>query len=81
MTDRRFDPTRRCRPPEEWSACDRATWSKACARGSILKGSGPAAKWSPPTRRAREKAYGRFLNYLDETGRLDAGVGLGPVIN
>ena len=64
MVDRRFDPDRRCMPSAEWPAKDSAAWTAVFRKGSILDGSGPGADWGPRTRRAREKAYGRFLAFL-----------------
>ncbi len=71
MTDRRFDPARRCLPPGEWPAVDQAAWEQALRIGNVLDGTGPGAKWAPATRKARAKAYGRWLNYLKRKGALN----------
>ena len=59
-------------PLEAWPPADRAAWELACRAGDVLTGAGPASRWTPKTRRSVSKAYGIWLRFLVERGRLAA---------
>ena len=54
---------------------DRAAWIAACRPVGFLEASKPAAGWAPSTRRRVERGYGRYLGWLQLTGRLDQEAG------
>jgi len=66
-----LDPERRCLRLEDWPEKDRTTWAFAIRSGGILDEAGAGAEWAPATVITREKAYGRYVNFLERTGRLD----------
>ena len=57
-------------PYQAWPTADHAAWEAAIAEGDILDGRGPAAHWSPATRRTNIQHYSRWLGYLAHIGRL-----------
>ena len=63
--------TRLSLPFTEWPAADQTMWLSAIAEGDILDGAGPCADWAPTTRNNARKAYGYWLHWLEENGRLD----------
>ncbi|MEL6226804.1 MAG: hypothetical protein AAFR01_07255, partial [Pseudomonadota bacterium] len=66
------DPARRCLKVEDWPGEDRAAWNAIFTEGDLLEGdAGPGAHWSAATREFRRKGYGRWLNFLIVTDRLD----------
>jgi hypothetical protein len=54
----------------EWPEADRIAWTAAVAKGDRFR-RGPAAHWSPSTRRDVEKALCRWLGYLVAFARDD----------
>jgi integrase len=60
-------------PFDEWPAVDQAAWNAAIRPGSLLEDGGPAADWSPQSRRKRIEHYGRWLSFLQLNGWLDNG--------
>ena len=71
MPTRQIDPDRRCLRVDQWPEADRAALQRAFRKGSILDDHGPGANWSEPTRKSREKIYGRWINFLARSGELD----------
>ena len=61
----RHDPNRHCLPLAEWPLPDQRAWSAAIGSGGL------AAHWSEGTRNGVVQGCGRFLGYLERTGRLD----------
>lgn len=57
-------------PFEAWPDLDRRCWEFANREGDLLTGRGPAASWKPKTRFTARKAYGNWLRFLRDTGRL-----------
>lgn len=64
------DPTRRSMQFHDWPSADRIAWLQAVTPGSLLDG-GLACDWRQATIQTQLWAYGRFLTFLDVTGRLD----------
>jgi integrase len=58
-------------PLAAWPALDRAAWERANREGDLLSGQGPAAGWRASTRRTAGRAYGNWLRFLGDGGRLD----------
>lgn len=59
----------------EWPERDREAWDKAFVTGLIGLEGGLAAAWRPATRSSVEKAYGYWLGWLHQEGRLDPAAG------
>ncbi len=75
MMDPKKDPRRRCLKVEEWPATDRVAWQNALQPGDILEDDrGLAAHWAPDTVHKNRRGYGRWINWLAVTGRLDSAV-------
>jgi integrase/recombinase XerD len=58
-------------PLAAWPGLDRAAWERANREGDLLAEQGPAATWRFNTRRTAQKAYGNWLRFLRDGGRLD----------
>jgi hypothetical protein len=72
----RDEPRRQALRPAAWPAPDQAAWACATAEGQdLFDEAGPAGRWSQPACRQRMNAYGRWLGFLDRTGRLRTGEG------
>src|SRR5687768_3231508 len=65
-------PPRHGRAPAAWPRLDRAAWERANQGGDLLSERGPAAGWRASTRRTAGMAYGNWLPFLRDGGRLDA---------
>ena len=57
---------------EQWPSADQAMWQAANAVGDVLDGAGPCADWAPTSRDNARKAYGYWLRWLSDHGRLEA---------
>ena len=64
--------TRLIMPFTEWPEIDQDRWRQARKKGDILTSSGLAADWSDLTVKQDLKAYGLWLQYLENNGLLDA---------
>ena len=58
-------------PLAAWPGLDRAAWERANRDGDLLSEQGPAAGWRASTRRTAGMAYGNWLRFLRDGGRLD----------
>jgi site-specific recombinase XerC len=65
------EPQRACLPFARWPAADREGWLAATSRGDVLLDDGPGAALKPTTLRRHRCSYGRWLGFLQRTGRLD----------
>lgn len=64
--------SRKPMPHELWPEQDQEAWRFSMNADPLAEaGGGGGAKWRPSTRRFIETGYGRWLGWLDETGRLD----------
>ena len=68
------DPARRCKRLHEWPAQDRALWEAALQPGDIIEAGGERARFAHHTNRQLAVGYGRWLQWLDHSGELDAAV-------
>lgn len=59
---------------DTWPQNDQAAWLLALKEGDPIDPGGLASGWAPLTRRLTETEYGRWLNWLDESGELDRDV-------
>jgi integrase/recombinase XerD len=66
--------TDRILPLAAWPVVDQAAWQAALQPGDVLDPGGLATSWRPVTRANVVKGYGAWLNWLQETGRLDPSV-------
>ena len=62
---------RQCRPLADWPQADQEAWSVAIAPGDWLEAGGKGEAWGAVTRAGIIKSYGRWLTWLEHTGRLD----------
>ena len=62
---------------KDWPELDRQSWQIANADGDLLTGRGPAAGWKSKTRLTARKAYGNYLRFLRDSGRLKAVASVG----
>jgi len=69
--DHKKDPARVCMKPSGWPEADSQAWESALQQGDVLEPGGEGAHWSDCTRRNVAKGYGRFLTWLQGSGRLD----------
>ena len=58
-------------PYAEWPDIDQQLWELALFKGDILEPKGLAADWSYLTIKQDKKAYGLWLQHLEDIGRLD----------
>jgi integrase len=58
-------------PLAAWPGLDRAAWERANRDGDLLAEQSPAATWRASTRRTAQMAYGNWLRFLRDEGRLD----------
>jgi integrase len=65
-----YPPERRSIRLDRWPATDRQAWEGTRRSGSAFELPGRAAAWAPETCRARQQAYGRYLNFLQRSGLL-----------
>jgi integrase/recombinase XerD len=65
-----YPPERRSIRMDMWPEADRRAWEHARRAGSAFELPGRAAHWAPETCRARQQAYGRYLNFLQRNGLL-----------
>ena len=70
------DPARRALPPADWPGVDQRAWEAAGTLGSLFRAPGAAALRAVPTRIAWAGAYGRFLTWVSDHGRMDMAQGL-----
>jgi site-specific recombinase XerD len=64
------DCTNRCLALRDWPAPDRRAWQAMLRPGDILEGdAGIAAAWSQATRHKNRRGYGRWLDFLLQSGR------------
>ncbi|WBX82985.1 tyrosine-type recombinase/integrase [Sphingosinicella microcystinivorans] len=56
---------------EQWPECDRRLWQKAHQASGPFDDDGLAAGWRPTTLRGCERAYGVWLRWLEDDGKLD----------
>ena len=56
---------------EGWPEIDRLAWEEARKRSDPFSDAGGAAHWSEKNCHQIAKSYGRWLQYLNATGRLD----------
>jgi integrase/recombinase XerD len=67
-----IDPNKRCTPLSEWPASHRAAWTLALQPQDLFQPStGYATRWATATQAMIEKGYGRWLGWLELTGRLN----------
>lgn len=75
MRRRDFDPrkipARTPVPLADWPATDQAAWHAAIDMADVFSRGGAAANWSQHTRDARIRGYGRFLRFLEASGRVE----------
>ena len=57
--------------PADWPQKDRAAWTTAHRRGSLLDDDGLAASWAVATSDIIARGYGAYLAFLTETSDLD----------
>lgn len=62
-------------PVAEWPVLDREAWSVASDAGDEV--SGWPSRWAPRSRENAEMAHGRFLGFLERSGRLRAVTSVG----
>jgi integrase len=62
-------------PIQEWSKLDRLGWTTACQPGERLRFGGAASYLALVSRADIANRYGLFLDFLQRTGRFDAGEG------
>ncbi len=75
------DPMRQALVPELWPASDLAAWASATSpRTSLFARTGGASKWTEATCQSVSRSYGRWLGFLERTGRLDRKGGPGERI-
>ena len=68
----RHDLQSRCTPRDLWPAQDRELWLIACLPADPLEPEmGYAQRWKPTTRKEIERGYGRWLGWLERSGKLD----------
>ena len=68
-------------PLEEWPKVDYEAWETANRGGDLLAGRGPATRWKPKTRLTARKAYGNWLRFLRDNGRLESAPLIGLRLN
>ena len=62
----------RCWKVEDWPAVDRCAWETILASGDILDGdAGSASHWKPTTIHKYRRGYGRWLDFLASSERLE----------
>jgi hypothetical protein len=61
--------TRWCLPVDQWPEIDRAGWHLAQKPPGFLEGDKPASHWSAASKDKVAQAYGRWLGFLERTGR------------
>jgi hypothetical protein len=71
---------RRCTPVDKWPEQDRQSWQAALQPGDLLEEGGCRAERSRYSNREIEKGYGRWLDWLDSGGVLDADIAPGDRI-
>ena len=64
------DLHRRCMPLSGWPEIDQRLWSGAISLGNVLGDAGVAANWRSGTLARVIQSYGRFLTFLEVSGRL-----------
>jgi hypothetical protein len=62
-------------PFEEWSKLDRLGWAAACRSGQRLQRGGAASHLALISRADIANRYGLFVDFLQRSGRFDAGEG------
>jgi hypothetical protein len=62
-------------PVQEWSQLDRLGWTAACQPGQRLRPGGAASYLALVSRADIANRYGLFLDFLQRTGRFEAGEG------
>jgi len=70
-----YEPIRRALPIDQWPPEDRNAWENAHRDTGPFDNPGNAVHWRPDTRRSYRFAYGRWLSFLQYTGRLDVDTG------
>jgi integrase len=78
---RHRDPERRGLKIGEWPAADQALWQAALVPGGPLDDPGPAAHWSPATRKKVAGSYGRYLGWLQRRGRIPPAASARTLLN
>jgi len=68
-------------PLEEWPKVDYEAWETANGDGDLLTGRSPATRWKPKTRLTARKAYGNWLRFLRDNGRLESAPLIGLRLN
>ncbi len=64
---------RRCLKVDAWPEADCVAWLGLFRQGDLLDGDqGTAVRWSDATIHKYRRGYGRWLDFLSQTGRLDA---------
>jgi hypothetical protein len=66
------DPARRCKPVSEWPEGDQQRRAEALEQGTLLEDGGALASHSRSSLRGLDSGYGRWLQWLDNVGELDA---------
>ena len=66
------DPARRCKPLNEWPVQDQHLWQAALLPGDIIDPGGARARFAHHSNRKLVVGYGRWLQWLDHAGELDA---------
>lgn len=74
MKQRSDDPSRICMALDLWPEADRAAWARALRPGDPFSDPGHGAVWATATRKRYERAYGRWLSFLQMQGWLDEGI-------
>jgi len=64
-------------PFDDWPDIDRDAWRAANKTGDIFTDGGLASAWKPKTRLTVMKAYGNWLRFLKDAGRIHEGQSIG----
>ena len=69
---RAVPPDLLCLPIHRWPETDQTCWKAGTTPGKLFAAAGAGAKWSPRSRIKAEHGYGRWLQWLFESGFMDS---------